>query len=656
MKEQSEPKFSREHEPNPRRITLEEIENIFERGGIDPEFFDAILLDGYELAADEHDSERRNTMPIEVLGGQEIHLSDRLLSYVGQKVLVISESPMVRQIMSEIYDSDIVFVNKIDLSRGNIMREQPFRSEDQEKETNLVETYAEFPKLLKEYLLRMERLKSLLKLISETEDRPEKESLRSALMKELEDTVQEFAQRNIQIDSLPKMNMQDLKLNLAGIMSATREDSGQTKELQEILRTLNKLRRLLDQKHEFSIRLDVIPEEIQSKIDQNNLVLAALETEARYTIVEKVKRTMGENVDGFVTLGSAAWGSYFEVKESSDVDTEIMFGDEQIHAFGEQVAADEVDSFSDVEIIQLLKNGNGKIFDSIRALIIAGYVKGEDAAAKARDALKKFGVFAELRRLKKGDEDKITDKTGYENPAKIGDNFADYMSYKVHVEGVPVSIHVVASEAYQSGCNLDLKSVNETHTLHEVRIGARKKVSASQKEKTSMDAMHYPDKLSFDGEKCNYRCNVSALVRDGDNYVLHRPSQLEELNIDETDVLAWVTPTPIVVVEDGRMYHGLFQDKVMWGSLDKDSSAELLQSKRILFEQIIGRFVQEVEEGFIEQPDSSLLQLTSRFERIPAFTKRRLLMQIKTDSPELFKKYKRALEQVGSKEMEVFKL
>lgn len=574
--------------------------------------------------------------------------SKDLSVYLGQKILLVSISDFAASILSASKDSNILAIEELDLSDDHIFTVHQITSKNDSKDKDpvFIETYADFPILFKTYLLYMETIKSLLVLIKDAES-TEQGQVREVLINHLREKIKLYKEKGFIAEGLPNMNLEDIKVNLANLFSMVHKDEKGNTLARDLHMQIHSLARLMDTKHEFSLSIESLPTDLQNDIDKNNLLLATIETELRYTIVDQLKTSIGDNVEAINLLGSASYGAYYEVKESSDVDTEILFSDETFLHFINQFDVNLVDQMDDVEINKILETRQGQIFETLRTLIQKGYIKN------SREALKQFGVFAQLRRLNI-DSPFIVNNTGHEPTKKIGANFADYMSYKVEIDGVDVSIHVVPSEVYLSASSLDLVNISETHTLHEVRIGKRKKIIEGQKESSEQNYTHYPDKSSFDGGKIDYRCSVSALVKDGDNYILYKPSELQANGIEERGVLAWITSVPAVVVQDEKIYHGLFQDKAMWGQFESKSSISLSCTKQTLLVNMIRRFIHEVNSGITSKNNSSILQLTSRFERIPSFTKRKILLSVKHENPEIFSQYKESLKKIKSNELEVF--
>jgi hypothetical protein len=574
--------------------------------------------------------------------------SKDLAVYLGQKILLVSISDFAASILSASKESDVLAIEELDLSGDHVFEVHKPKSMGMHKEQApvFVETYADFPILFKTYLLYMETIKSLLVLIKDAEENNQG-SVREVLVNHLEDKVELYKQRNQIADGLPDMNLEDIKMNLANLFAEVHKDEKKSTIAKDIHAQVHALSRLIETKHEFSLAVNSLSPDLQQNIDKNNLLLATIETELRYSLVEQLREAIGEKVQAINLLGSAAYGAYYEVKESSDVDTEVLFSDKSFLEFSEQFDLDSALDLNEEEVNELFKSKQGKIFETLTILIDRGYIKS------AKDALKQFGIFAKLRKSSVNDESLI-DKAGYAPKTKIGRQFADYLSYKVVIEGVDVSIHVVPSEVYMAASSIDLTEITETHVLHELRVGKRKKIIEGQKESAEQNFTHYPDKSSFDGDKVDYSCSVSALVREEGNYVLYRPSELEKSGIQESSVMAWVTAVPAVVVQEDRMYHGLFQDKAIWGQFEADDTTELSRSKQRLLVNIIRRFIQEVNTGATVASHASILQLTSRFERIPSFTKRKILLWLQSEEKEVFDDYSKALKKIGSNELEKF--
>lgn len=576
--------------------------------------------------------------------------SNDLSLYLGQRILLISISDFAASILSASTESHILAIEELDLSGDHIFTVHTSNAEttSTEKKPVFIETYADFPILFKVYLLHMETIKSLLVLIKDAE-KTGQDSVRAVLVNHLSEKLELYKERSLIANGLPHMNLEDIKMNLAGLFLTAHENEHKHEHIapMDILQQINTLSRMINSKHEFSLSLESLPPDLQKDIDKNNLALATIETELRFALVKQLKAAIGDKVDAINLLGSASYGAYYEVKESSDVDTEVLFSDDSFLEFTNQFEVGSIDQLSDVEVDEILKTKQGNVFETLRILTDKGYIKN------SKDALKQFGVFAKLRQLNINDS-LIVDKTGYETITKVGSNFADYLSYKVEIDGVDVSIHVVSSEVYLLASSLDLENISRTHSLNEVRVGKRKKIIAGQKESSEQNYTNYPDKSSFDGTKIDYKSPVSALVNINGDYVLYKPSELEEHEVKEADVLAWVTAVPAVVVRNQKMYHGLFQDKVIWGQFDSKTSTDLFRAKQTLLVNVIRRFVHEVEREIINENNSSILQLSSRFERIPSFTKRKMLLWLKTEEPEVFNQYSEALKKIHSNELETF--
>lgn len=580
--------------------------------------------------------------------------NDDLIEFLGQKILLVTLPEFAAEIFKAQQRSGILAIKEFNLSKNRAIKVCETRdfSTGDEIEPIFIETYADFPVLFDAYLERMESIKFNLTRISQAEQK-QNESMREVGISNLEDDLATFAERHHIAKGLPDMSLEDIKMNLASLLSQAHREANINIDITYIQKQLERLKGLMANEHEFSLAIETLPPELQKKIDSNNLLLALLETEKRYRLVEQLKQAIGDQVEAMNLLGSAAYGAYYEVKESSDVDTEIFFSDDDLHEFITQFEVATLGQLGDQEVNDILQSGRGKIFATIKALVTKEYIKN------GRDALRQFGVFAKLRSMDI-DQDTIEDRTNYQQQEKVGKKMADYLSYKVTINGVDISIHVVSTEAYQQASTVDLENMEQTQVLHEVRVGARKKIIAGQKESSEQNFTHYPDKKTFAGERLDYSCPVTAVVAEGDSYLLYEPSELAPKSIAETEVLAWITEVPVAIVEGNKFFHGLFQDKSIWGEFETTGVAgaatELTDYKVKLLVNLVQRFIKEQEEKIITSKQASILQLASRYERIPAYTKRKLLLWLKEKAPEAFTAYAMALKNLNSKELERFGL
>lgn len=588
-----------------------------------------VVLSGFDVPGLEHSRHARR------IAGTTKHDAD-LPALVGQqlanKVVIVSPAPFSDVLNAGASGGTTVQVEGLQLNEPRAFN--PYVDDPGDhtsgKSVVMVETYAEFPALLRAYLSQMDRQWAVMNLLDRfSPDVPEHEPVRAALLEHLGRILDEMDTPKEVVSGLPAMNVEDLKLSIANLMTLARRQTQTPLRVQRMLRFA--VRNSAGRTEELDFDTSSLPPELAKRVDRNNLLLAAVATEARATLANRVSNTIEAMVDGVQLLGSAAWGGNYGVHDASDVDLEVMIKNEDLDQFVEQLP-DDLENFTRKQAYNLMEAGSGRVFAMLRALLDDELLPGTSKSEQTQDALKTFGRFAKLRQ------------------AGLG----DYLSYKVNASGVDVSLHVVPTEVYTRAASMDLVANAETKLLHEVRIGERKKVREGASETVDVDHTVYPDKRSFDGSAIDYTCDVRAVVvRDGE-LVSYKPSQLEAAGVDEEDVYAWVTGTPLTMVEHGRLYHGLFQDKAMWGELTSVRDPALLDAKAALFANLIDRFAHEVDQGMIGSRDASILKLSARLERIPEFTKKGILERLKRDHPASFLKLANALDKIGSKELESY--
>jgi hypothetical protein len=118
-------------------------------------------------------------------------------------------------------------------------------------------------------------------------------------------------------------------------------------------------------------------------------------------------------------------------------------------------------------------------------------------------------------------------------------------------------------------------------------------------------------------------------VETESGYAMYSPTGLGVKRISEKNVLAWVTRTPIVSVSEGQMLHGLFQDKVIWSSVDSKLSPELKNAGKSLLSKLVLRLEQEVGLGILKDSSASILRLASGYDKMPDSFRKRLLFELK---------------------------